>query len=524
MRQRETLGLSVLAVALVGLTSLRAQDPMAKKPIPDAGSLRRALTLVEEVYGREFRSAGELAQKISLVDRLLQKADESAADPTAQYALLKVAKDIAVLAGEGELAVRTVDKMAATFAIEVFPAKIETLLKAAEAAQQAKQRATIVAQAAILIKEAVQQDAFADARALSQMAIDAARRSGDLEILKNMVAQDKDLEQTASAYEDAKDSFARLKVDVVDPDANLVVGRYYSLVKGDWEKGRSYLALGSDETLKALAIKELKGVFRADEQVAMGDGWWEFAATNEEDVARQCQARAGYWYRLALPSLTGLSRDKVESRLSLLRADKTPRPTLHPKIAAQMKKVAIWVLQQNGQLQVQLQDDDASVSVNQLSMLPQEPFVVTSINLNGRKHINDRDVQNLAGIRSLETLSLGDTAITDAGLGFLRTLPNLRELNLAGTKVRDAGMVTVGMISGLEVLLLGGTRIGDKGIVYLSRLTNLRRLGLAFTQVTDQGIAALSGLKRLEWINPYDTKITDNAIRQFWPQCQIEGR
>ena len=36
------------------------------------------------------------------------------------------------------------------------------------------------------------------------------------------------------------------------PPANLTVGKYYCFQKGDWEKGLPMLALGQDETLKAL--------------------------------------------------------------------------------------------------------------------------------------------------------------------------------------------------------------------------------------------------------------------------------
>ena len=47
------LALPVLAAALAGFSPLRAQEPAAKKPIPDASSLQQTLTLVEEVYGGE---------------------------------------------------------------------------------------------------------------------------------------------------------------------------------------------------------------------------------------------------------------------------------------------------------------------------------------------------------------------------------------------------------------------------------------------------------------------------------------
>jgi hypothetical protein len=106
-----------------------------------------------------------------------------------------------------------------------------------------------------------------------------------------------------------------LKASPVDGGANLAVGGYYCFFKGNWEKGIPMLALGNDEPLKSLALKEVQGVSDADAQVAVGDGWWALAATSEERVQKQAQGRAAYWYRKALPGLVGLARDKVESRL-----------------------------------------------------------------------------------------------------------------------------------------------------------------------------------------------------------------
>ena len=47
----------------------------------------------------------------------------------------------------------------------------------------------------------------------------------------------------------------------------------------------------------------------------MGDGWWGLAEKQDARAKKQIQARAGYWYRQALPQLQGLTKDKVEKRL-----------------------------------------------------------------------------------------------------------------------------------------------------------------------------------------------------------------
>ena len=90
---------------------------------------------------------------------------------------------------------------------------------------------------------------------------------------------------------------ATLKEKPDDPDANLIVGKYQCFTKGDWDKGMPMLAKGSDEKWKALAEKDIAGADSANEQVKLGDAWW--------DVSKE---RAVYWYRLALPGLVGWRR------------------------------------------------------------------------------------------------------------------------------------------------------------------------------------------------------------------------
>jgi hypothetical protein len=80
------------------------------------------------------------------------------------------------------------------------------------------------------------------------------------------------------------------------------------------------LALGANEKLKAAAIKELAGPAAAADRTAIGDAWWDLAEKHQGLAAEQLQARAVYWYRQALPELTGLMKAKVDKRLGQYEA------------------------------------------------------------------------------------------------------------------------------------------------------------------------------------------------------------
>ena len=54
--------------------------------------------------------------------------------------------------------------------------------------------------------------------------------------------------------------------------------------------------------------------------------------------------------------------------------------------------------------------------------------------------MTDAGLKELAGLKSLQTLDLGDTQVTDAGLKELAGLKSLQTLDLSDTKVTDAGL------------------------------------------------------------------------------------
>jgi hypothetical protein len=86
-------------------------------------------------------------------------------------------------------------------------------------------------------------------------------------------------------------------------------------------KCRPLLALGNEPKLKTLAENDLKGMDSADAQAEVGDAWWSLSDNRQEVEKKQLQARAGYWYRKAEPTLAGLVKDRVEGRLLTLKEE-----------------------------------------------------------------------------------------------------------------------------------------------------------------------------------------------------------
>ena len=116
-----------------------------------------------------------------------------------------------------------------------------------------------------------------------------------------------------------KTARAKLAATPNDPEANLIVGRYLCLRKNSWTDGLPLLAKASDPGWKDIAKQETAAPQEAADQVKLADLWWDAAAKRGEKKddpwQKLMQARAVYWYRLAMPNLGGLMLAKVKTRV-----------------------------------------------------------------------------------------------------------------------------------------------------------------------------------------------------------------
>ncbi len=309
----------VFAIVLTAPPALGAE----KLPVPPDAALEAPLALIKEVYGEEHANAKTNEQLQALAKKLLSDASKTD-KPIDSYALLRVARDMATQGCDGQTAFQIIDEMERAFQVDAVRMKASVLYSLSKKARLPADRKSIAEQALALVNLAVARDDLELSGKLAEMALSEARKLRDADYVKSVAARSKEIEELGRAFLEVKAEAARLEEAPTDPEANLAVGRYRCLVKGDWESGLPMLALGSDAALKELAIKELDGVSDASGQVALGDGWWELAEREEGTRRKQLLARAGYWYTQASAKLEGLSKSKVDRRLSQIREIAVP--------------------------------------------------------------------------------------------------------------------------------------------------------------------------------------------------------
>lgn len=318
-----------MGILLVHVSILLAQGEAVRSSPPSEAAQKQALQLAKDVFGDDYRNARTADQKKALARTLFEKARESKGDPASHFVLLRLARDIAASGGETDLAFRAIDEMAAVYKIAAVAMKAEVLTKCSEKAQTVAQHEAMARLALALMTAAAADEDFPLAGELGELAKAQARSARDTELARQAGSRMKEIDKLAKVYEDIEKFTAILKEKPADPEANLTVGKYRCLVKGDWDAGLPLLARGNDAALKALAFKELERASDVADQVQLGDGWWEQAQQADEPMRRPLQERAEYWYRKASPNATGLSKAKMEKRLAKIRDSQTigPKPS-----------------------------------------------------------------------------------------------------------------------------------------------------------------------------------------------------
>lgn len=105
--------------------------------------------------------------------------------------------------------------------------------------------------------------------------------------------------------------------------------------------------------------------------------------------------------------------------------------------------------------------------------------------------ITDMGVGHLSGLTDLESLDLSYTPQTDEGLKHLAGMTKLKSLNLAGCKIEGPGLKHLAAMKHLEELALEGNPLTKETLPHLLRLTNLRELNLTQTKFDDDAALAL---------------------------------
>lgn len=310
----------VLAMAALPSPARLAADD-ARLPVPDDAAQEQGLALVHDIYKDDLAAAQQPREKAVLANKLLRDATATTGDPAGKYALLIEARRLAGDAGDVAQNMRVIDALADEYLVNRWELKANALAMLTKGASPPDRAKEIAQLAQTLVDGAIADDDYASASQLLQIGTFTAKRVKDSDLAKTLAARSKEITELRAAHELAKSALEKLEKEPTDADANLSAGRYYCVVKGNWETGLPMLALGNDERLGKLAATELAAPDDEQEQLLLADGWWDLAETLAGSEQAAVRAHASRYYEQALPRLSGLAKAKATKRIELARQE-----------------------------------------------------------------------------------------------------------------------------------------------------------------------------------------------------------
>lgn len=321
----------LLTAAMAWGQTMPATAP-ARAAVPSAEARSAALALVKRLFKDEFARTPS-ADRAAFARKLLSEAAATRDDPAARYVLIEQAGLMAAEAGEAALCLDAGDALAAAFDEDVLPMKLRWAMRATAVAATHAQHEAAVHAALALMDAAGVADRFDVGKQAADLADTAALKSKKValaSLVATRVAAHRALRAEYAAVVAAEET---LRAHPEDPAANLVVGRYYCLSKGQFERGLPHLARSADPALRGLA-RQAAGDPTPSEMLAIADGWWDLAARVEEPARTHASAHARLWYGRAREGLTGLTLKRIDARLNAPVIDEKPAATQAAPAAA----------------------------------------------------------------------------------------------------------------------------------------------------------------------------------------------
>ena len=303
----------LLALALsLGCPMMSRKETKKEKEIPDAEAQAQKEKEIDDLF--KGKDADELPR--IYFDKGIQTKD----DPTGRFVLLRKARDAAAEQLDHDRAFAAIDELAKSFDdVDALEMKKDVMLRMARAAKSTDHFFDLTNDALKLIDECLEADKYEAVNALLDLADDTRKKVKTAEDMKDLQAnvevKRREVREMEKEFEGVKAARDTLESKPDDKDANLTWGKFVCTMKGNWDKGLPMMEKGSDKDLALIAKTDLDKPTNGDEQVKLGDKWWELAQPEQGLNRENLKARAVYWYKKAESSVAGLTQERIKKNI-----------------------------------------------------------------------------------------------------------------------------------------------------------------------------------------------------------------
>jgi len=315
-----------------------------KQPPPPGPEMTSAEAQVQQTFKTQYTAAVKnLASRIELAGLLLTAAKTETPHTSLHFVLLREARDEAALSGDLTRAQEALDLLDRFYQIDLFEMRAEALTQAVKTLPlplpELSKNASLAAyqKGVELVEQAISADRLETAtKAIAALATLNRKQptpalTAQIQLLNTITKTLKNVESKVHKTREA------LAADPLLDDANAELGKHLCLTRSEWGRGLPLLALGSDASLRSLAVLELSQPTDPNQQMELGRRWSEYAETLKGTDQVSPQVRAYGWYRraathpqvaeakkaLAEQKLAGLGRGLAKRAVSLTTQFKT---------------------------------------------------------------------------------------------------------------------------------------------------------------------------------------------------------
>jgi len=316
--------LLLLLVLLAPAHAAFAQDPK-RQPIPPVQDQTKAEALIQELYATEFVQSAKAAEaRLRLAMTLLQEARDTAGLPAAKYRLLIDARDLAVKGADLTTALQAIQDLTDHFEVSESQAlgmRVRAAKDAVDAAETGDPNCRAVYElATTLFEESLAVEDFPSSLKALQAAEQAGRKLRNVVLVAAVRDRQEKLEKVRTEFEKWRPLAEKLVKNPKDAAANLEMGKYYALLRGNWDAGLPLLARGSDADLAALAKLEASESLKPGDAHTLGTKWAKALEKLPIDLRDHARARAYFWLAKAIPEADSASEAKIQEKLDEMAA------------------------------------------------------------------------------------------------------------------------------------------------------------------------------------------------------------
>jgi WD40 repeat protein len=317
---------AIVVALLLLLPTLAAAQETKKRPIPSKDAQAKIEALLLELYKDDFAKADKDAVlRGRLAQTLLFEGKETKDDAAGRYVLFSKAHALAAQAGDVNTALLAVDELANDFAIPagaIFQMKISMLQQASKAngaSPEAYQ--SVIDRVMLILDDTLDSDDYPSSMALIAAADQAGLKLKSIVVVSSIRRKQEEIVRLQKEFARWQPFADKLAKNPKDEQANLEMGKYYALIRGNWERGLPMMAQGTKSALQELANDELMASTKKTDAVEMGAKWLTVVDKLDPAMRTQARLRAYYWFQEGLTDPNPQMRLSAEAMLQLTVSD-----------------------------------------------------------------------------------------------------------------------------------------------------------------------------------------------------------